>query len=133
MSGPDDIPDTAAEQLFERPLSDRMIHRVTYIRLKNDIGDSAAEIAAHSLTVLGALPGVVAIDIGIPADEHARAAWDLSLTVRFARLEDVDLYTHHPEHRRYMDEYLVPRTHVLKAWSFWVSAAPIAAQGSSSK
>lgn len=117
MSG-SDITTSAADQI-----SNRLINRFIYIRLKKDICDSAAEIAAHSLIVLRALPGVVAVEVGIPADEHARAAWDFAIMVRFARLEDVALYHDHPEHRRYMDDYLASRMQVLKAWNFVVSEA----------
>ena len=44
----------------------------------------------------------------------------MSITVRFASLDDFALYRAHPDHRKFADEYLAPLAEVRKAWSFEV-------------
>lgn len=95
-----------------------MIDRYVFVRLEKEHASERDAIAAHSAEVLGKLPGVLQVSVGTPADEHAGAAWDLSIAVRFASLEDVEAYRVHPAHRRYVDEYLRPRMQVIKAWNF---------------
>lgn len=99
-----------------------MIDRYVFVKLEDEYANGAAraEIAAHSRQALAALPGVVRVTVGTPADEAAVKSWDLSIVVRFARIEDVEPYRIHPEHRRYVDEYLAPRMQVIKAWNFQV-------------
>lgn len=101
-----------------------MIDRVVLVKLKKDHASPAgrAEIAREALRVLPALPGVVSVTVGAPADAAAEASWDLSITVRFASLDDFALYRAHPDHRRFADEYLAPRSEVRKAWSFEVES-----------
>jgi hypothetical protein len=99
-----------------------MIDRFVFVRLKEEYASERAAIAAYSAQTLRALPGVVQVTVGTPADAHAEAAWDLSIRVRFAALDDVEPYRMSPAHRRYVDEYLAPRMAVIKAWSFQVDA-----------
>jgi hypothetical protein len=97
-----------------------MIDRYVFVRLKKEHAAERQEIADHSARILAALPGVVRVTAGTPADAPAEAAWDLSIVLRFASVDDVEPYRVHPEHRRYVDEYLAPRTEVIKAWNFAV-------------
>ena len=97
-----------------------MIDRFVFVRLEREYVGEREAIAAHTRDVLRALPGVVQVSVGLPADEQAEAAWDLNITVRFAAIEDVEPYRVHPAHRRYVDEYLRPRMAVIKAWNFRV-------------
>lgn len=99
-----------------------MIDRVVLVKLKKDHANPAgrAAIARETLRVLPALPGVVSVTVGGPADAAAEASWDLNITVRCASADDFALYRAHPEHRKFADEYLAPRAEVRKAWSFEV-------------
>lgn len=95
-----------------------MIDRFVFVRLKEEFVAERDDIAEYSAKVLAALPGVRSVAVGLPADDHATAAWDLSITVRFASIDEVESYRVHPDHRRYVDEYLAPRMQVIKAWNF---------------
>lgn len=95
-----------------------MIDRFVFVRLESAYAGEREGIAAHTRAVLGALPGVVQVTVGTPADEQAAAAWDLCIVVRFASVDDVEQYRLHPEHRRFVDVYLRPRVAVIKAWNF---------------
>lgn len=95
-----------------------MIHRYVFVRLKPEYADDRGDIATYTTLVLAALPGVLGVHVGTPADPQAEAAWDIGVTLRFASLTDCDTFRHHPEHRRFADEYLAPRAQVIKAWSF---------------
>lgn len=95
-----------------------MIDRYVFVRLAEGYAGERDAMAAYSAEVLGEVPGVLGVSVGTPADEHAAAAWDLCMVVRFASLADVEAYRVHPAHRRYVDEYLRPRMQVIKAWNF---------------
>lgn len=100
-----------------------MFDRVVLVKLKKEHAHPAAraEIAARALADLRVLPGVVAVTAGGPADAASEASWDVSITVRFASLEDFATYRAHPDHRRFADEYLAPLAEVRKAWTFAVA------------
>jgi hypothetical protein len=96
-----------------------MIERYVFIKLREELADDdgRAEVAAEAERVITALPGVVSLRVGRPADGHAARAWDVSLVVAFAHLDAVAAYRDHPDHRRFVDGFLAPRIEVLKAWS----------------
>jgi len=100
-----------------------MIERHHYFRLKEAHATAAgrADTARQSLDALAKIPGVLAITVGLPADEHAEAAWDLTITMRFASLDDIETYRAHPDHRRFVDEVLGPRIAVKKIWNFTIT------------
>ncbi|RMH36529.1 MAG: Dabb family protein [Deltaproteobacteria bacterium] len=99
-----------------------MIERYVFIKLSDAHATDAgrAEVIAKTRDALAAIPGVQGVTVGAPADEASRASWDVSIAVRFARLEDVATYRDHPAHRAYVDEFLAPRAEVIKAWNFEV-------------
>ena len=98
-----------------------MIERHVYVRLHEQYRGQRDEMVAHTLEVFKTIPGVVSIKVGTPADDNASAAWDLCLTVGFAAIDDVEPYLVDPVHRKYVDEYLTPRSQVKKAWNFVVA------------
>lgn len=95
-----------------------MIERYVFLRLK----DPAArdEVIERTRAVLPGLPGVLQVTVGAPADEGAASAWDVSIAVRFATLNDAERYRMHPDHRAYVDEFLQDHLEVIKAWNFQV-------------
>ncbi len=97
-----------------------MIDRFVFVRLKKEYVPERDAIAAYSTEILNGIPGILKAEVGTPADDHAEAAWDLSIRVRLDSLGDVEPYRAHPNHRRYVDEYLEPRWEVVKAWNFQV-------------
>ncbi len=99
-----------------------VIERYVYIRLKPEHCAEREAIAARSLEVLTGLPHVTEVRVGIPCDEHSDKAWDLSLAARFATMDELNSYREHPEHRALVDDYLAPRTKVVKAWNFSLQA-----------
>ncbi len=97
-----------------------MIERHHYLKLKSEYAHATArdEIVRRALEVLPAVPGVVAVSAGTPADVDAERSWDVFITVRFDALAHVDSYRADPHHRRFVDEFLSPRVEVKKAWNF---------------
>lgn len=97
-----------------------MIERIVLFKLKDEYANerARAEIADHSRKVLGAVPGVKAVSVGVPADAPSEKSWDLSLVLQFATLEAVEAYREHPDHRSYVNDYMRPRMEVIKAWNF---------------
>lgn len=100
-----------------------MIERHHFLRLREAFQSPAGrrETAQRISQNLSNLPGVLSLRTGLPADEEAGAAWDLSLTICFESLADVEAYRAHPDHRRFVDEYLAPRLADKKIWNFEVS------------
>jgi hypothetical protein len=96
-----------------------MIVRYVFVRLKPPFAEAAAlaELRARSHE-LARIEGVRAVSVGLPADDGARAAWDLAVAVRFDSLQDVERYLAHPEHTAYYEGFLEPRLQVIKAWNF---------------
>jgi hypothetical protein len=68
--------------------------------------------------VLSVHSSINAFTFRIGADSASRKAWDLSLTVDFSSVEDFEHYQRDQDHSRLMDEFLVPRLAVIKAWNF---------------
>lgn len=100
-----------------------MIERHHYFRLKeaHATPEGRADTARRSLDALSKLPGVLAMTVGLPADDHAEAAWDLTITMRFASLDDIETYRADPDHRKFVDEVLGPRIDVKKIWNFTIA------------
>ena len=102
-----------------------MIERHHYFRLQAEAAEppKRAELAKKVLSALSPLPGVLGVRVGLPADDHAEAAWDLMVVVQFAALEDVEAYRANEEHRRFVDEVLAPTIDVKKIWNFTVETS----------
>jgi hypothetical protein len=99
-----------------------MVERVALIKLDAAHANAAerAAIVKRAIEVLSPLPGVLSLSAGVPADAPSEASWDVVITVRCASLEDLEAYRAHPDHRRFVEEVVVPRSEVRKAWSFVV-------------
>jgi hypothetical protein len=97
-----------------------MIERVHLLKLKAGHANprSRREIVERALAVLGGLPGVRGVTAGAPADADTEKSWDVVIVVRFEALADIEPYRAHPEHRRFVDEYLGPLVDVKKGWNF---------------
>lgn len=97
-----------------------MIERYVYLRFteEHQTDASRAEAVAKCRELLPQVPGVVGATVGVPADDDCGSKWDLSITVRFDSIDDVEPYRVHPTHRKLVDEVLKPRMQVIKAWNF---------------
>ena len=100
-----------------------MIERYHFLRLREPYRspEQRRDTAQRIAQALSELPGVLSLRCGVPADDDAGKAWDLSLTICFQSLADVEAYRAHPDHRRFVDEYLAPRLADKKIWNFEVS------------
>ena len=99
-----------------------MIERIVLVKLSTEHADPASlgEIAAHSQKVLQALPGVLDCHVGLAADDGSELEWHLVLVVHFASLDDIPAYSMHPDHRAYVDDYLLPMLESISAYNFEV-------------
>ncbi|HZR80329.1 MAG TPA: Dabb family protein [Candidatus Binatia bacterium] len=99
-----------------------MVERIALIKLKPEHANAEerARIVERALGELAAIPGVASLTAGTPADAASEASWDVIVTARCASLADLESYRSHPAHRRFVDEFLVPRSDVRKAWNFVV-------------
>lgn len=99
-----------------------MVERIAILKLRPEHADAAgrAEVVRLALEALVPLPGVVSLTAGVPADAASEASWDVVITVRCATPGDLEAYRAHPAHRRFVEEVVVPRSVVRKAWSFAV-------------
>lgn len=100
-----------------------MIERHHYFRLKeaHATPEGRADTAKRCIDALARLPEVREMTVGLPADEHAEAAWDLTIRMRFDNLGDIDAYRANPDHRKFVDEVLGPRIDVKKIWNFTIT------------
>lgn len=99
--------------------------RHVYLRLKPEHRDgSAFEAVLRAALRLDEQAQVEDVQLLIPADEPARAAWDLCLQLRFASLEDAQAHGSEPGYRRFVDEFLAPRVLIVKAWNLEAAADP---------
>lgn len=67
--------------------------------------------------MLPTIPGVRTVTVGTPADADA-LVWDLLVSLRFDRLEDVAEYLAHPDHVAFVKRVVTPNAAVRKAWNF---------------
>lgn len=97
-----------------------MIERIVLLKLNPEAKDPATirEITAESMKVLPALPGVLRVHVGSAADERTGSSWDLSLVLRFEKLEDIPAFAAHPDHRTYVDGFLKPKIDAIAAFNF---------------
>lgn len=95
-----------------------MVERYIFIRLKPEHARDRALVVTEARQALAQVPRLVAFSVGTPADDHAAAAWDVSIRMRFESIYDVEPCRVHPAYRRFADELLKPRLDVVKAWSF---------------
>ena len=97
-----------------------MVERYVFIKLKDEYAteEGRQEVIERTFGDLRAVPGLKKLIVGNPADEAAERSWDISIVAVFDRLEDVAPYLAHPDHRRYVDEFLKPRREIIKYWNF---------------
>jgi len=72
--------------------------------------------------VLPSAYGVRRLEVGTPADKKTQEHWDVSITLLFNTLEDVERYKPDPVHRAYVDVFLKPMLQTIRAWNFDITA-----------
>ncbi len=97
-----------------------MVERTVLMKLKDDLANDAgrSEIASRLTRDLPGVPGVRGVSVQLPADPRSAKDWDLCLRVSFDSVEDVERYRVDPTHRALVDDFLLPRLEVIKAWNF---------------
>ena len=97
-----------------------MFDRFVFVKLKETWANEqgVAEVIAESRRVLPSIPGVLRCRAGAPADLHAGKGWDLCLVLGFATLEDIETYRVHPEHKKFLEEFLGPKVEAKRVWNF---------------
>jgi hypothetical protein len=99
-----------------------MIERFVFIKLKEASEADRERLVADTLRLFSAIPQVETVRAGAPADETARAAWDLVIVMGFRQLDDIDGYRVSPPHVEFIENVLADRKEVLKAWNFEVKS-----------
>ncbi len=99
-----------------------MVERHVYIKLTAEHASPAGRTAAAAEIrgVFPQIPGVLAVTVGIPADDASAASWDLAITVRFRSADDIPAYLEHPVHQQWKRDTLQPKLEFIKAWNFEV-------------
>jgi hypothetical protein len=97
-----------------------VIDRIVLIKLKDEYATNAGreEVRQRTLTDLNGLPQIRGLKVGLPADPSSLESWDISILLQFESMDEVQAYLPHPDHRRYVDEFLRPRMDCIKAWNF---------------
>ena len=94
-----------------------MIVRVVLIKLKPKYETYGQRrlIAKKTLDVLPNAARVMNVTVNIASDPRTEREWDLCILVRFASMQDPEVYRLDPIHRAYADVFLKPmmeRIHV---------------------
>ncbi len=99
-----------------------MVERHVYIKLTAEHASPAgrAAAAAEIRGVFPRIPGVLAVTVGIPADDASAASWDLAVTVTFRSAAEIGPYLEHPVHQEWKRDTLQPKLEFIKAWNFEV-------------
>jgi hypothetical protein len=97
-----------------------MILRTVLVKLTEEWAtpEGRAAVSAFGAEALSAIPGVVDAKGLIAADAASLASWDVMLQVRFASLEDVEVYRVHPEHLAFLNDYMSPKAAFKKVWNW---------------
>ncbi|MBD3408938.1 MAG: hypothetical protein GF419_01905 [Ignavibacteriales bacterium] len=89
-----------------------MVRRVVLLKLKPET--SVDEATRESKRALTPLPGVLSVKTGaVPDDDD----YNFAITLDFDDLDTVAAYVPHPDHRKFVDEYLLPRSEARKAFN----------------
>lgn len=94
------------------------------VKLKPQYTDdeSKQQIVQQTLETLKDAHGVRGLEVGTPGDARTRREWDLCILVRFATIEDVEIYRTDQVHRAYADVFLKPLRTSIRVWNFEVSS-----------
>jgi hypothetical protein len=87
-----------------------VVLRLVLIRLKPEYRSDGEirRIARHALEVLPRAARVMDVTARTAADATTRGEWDLCILVRFASMQDPDVYRVDPIHRAFTDVFLKP-------------------------
>jgi hypothetical protein len=75
-------------------------------------------IAKKSLDVLPNAARVMSVTVNIASDDRTEKDWDLCLLVRFASMQDPEVYRVDPVHRAYADVFLKPMMERIHVYHF---------------
>lgn len=97
-----------------------MFERFVYVKLKEEWDNDAgrAAVVAEAGRVLPTVPGVLRCRAGVPAAEGLAKGWDICISLQFASLDEIESYRVHPDHQKFLDEFLSPRAEAKRVWNF---------------
>jgi hypothetical protein len=100
-----------------------MVERYLFVKLLPEhSSEEGRRRAAHEAQALGfstkSVDGPTSVRVGLPADEPALAAWDLSLSLRFESRQDADRFIEGAAYRGFTEVFLGDHGRVVKAWTF---------------
>ncbi len=94
-----------------------MVLRVVLVELKPEFATDAKlrQVAKKAMQVLPHAARVMDVKVHLASDRRTREAWHICILVRFASMQDPEVYRVDPIHRSFADNYLKPmqtRIHV---------------------
>ena len=96
-----------------------MVVHHAYLRLREPwtTADGLRSTVRAIRNEVASLPGPPPLTVGFPADGHARAAWDLALTLTFTSSEHHAVALASPDWQT-LETLFAERSVVAKGWSF---------------
>jgi hypothetical protein len=87
-----------------------MVVRVVLIQLKPEFRSygQLRKVAGHALKVLSHVARVMEVKVHLASDPRTENDWDICILVRFASMQDPEVYRLDPIHRSFADNYLKP-------------------------
>jgi hypothetical protein len=97
-----------------------VIVRVVLIKLNPEFGTYGQRrlIAKKSLEVLPNAARVMNVTVNIASDARTEHEWDLCILVRFASMQDPEVYRIDPVHRAFADVFLKPMMEKIHVYHF---------------
>ena len=91
---------------MSEPVENQPVERIILVNLKEGISEEQFNVVAqHGREVLGAIPGVEIVSLGIAL--HAEASHRYLVRLRFKDLDALKVYETHPNHATYgLEEWL---------------------------
>jgi hypothetical protein len=93
-----------------------MVERIMLFKLEDP--STRTEVAALTRTAFYDLEGLEELSVGLPADPASEKSWDMSVVMRFSSLARQNEALASSAFRNYLEQQMLGRYAVMKAWSF---------------
>lgn len=95
-----------------------MITRIVLLKLKNEFAPERDAIARGARDFLCGRPQPASVVVNVPADAASAGSWDINFIIQFHHPEDLSAWVTDAEHGRWLEEDILPRVEMRKAWNF---------------